>query len=154
MRRFLSVLFLVAFPSLVHAQSFTVQYAAKFVCGKADGAALNFAPGTYFTTINVYNTSSEAIQKQIVVALPNETAGGTTKPIAVRLPPGHAMQVDCKNILGHLKAEGVPLPALPADGFVIIRAMSPIDVVGVYTTVATSGITTMTMERPPARKLP
>jgi hypothetical protein len=154
MRRFLPVLFLVAFPSLVHAQSFQLQYAAKFVCGKADTTAGNFAPGTYFTTINVYNTSSPAIDKRIVIALPDEKAGGSTKPIAVTLPNGRAMQIDCKNILGHLKAEGIPTPALPVDGFVIIRAFTPIDVVGIYTTVASTGIATMEMERVPERKLP
>jgi hypothetical protein len=153
MRRFLPVLFLVAFPSLVHAQSFQLQYAAKFVCGKTDTTAGNFAPATYFTTINVYNTSSPAIDKRIVIALPDEKAGGSTKNIAVTLPNGRAMQIDCKNILGHLKAEGVPT-TFPADGFVIIRAMTPIDVVGVYTTTSGTGIATMTMERPPARKLP
>ncbi len=63
------------------------------------------------------------------------------------------MQIDCKNMLDHLKAEGVPT-TFPADGFVIIRALTPIDVVGVYTTVASGGIARMTMERPPARKLP
>src|SRR5207247_3648220 len=99
------VLFLLAIPILAHAQSFQFQYAAKFVCGKAPTSGpLNFAPGTYFTTINVYNTSSVAIDKRIVVALPNEKPGGATKPITVVLKNGEAMQIDCKNILGHLSA--------------------------------------------------
>lgn len=154
MRRALLVFLLVAMPTLAQAQSFQFQYAAKFVCGKSDGKFANFAPGTYFTTINVYNTSSEAIDKRIVVALPDEKAGGSTKPIKVILKPGQAMQVDCRNILNHLKAEGVPLPVTPADGFVIIRAMTPIDVLGVYTTVASTGVQTMEMDRVPERKLP
>jgi hypothetical protein len=154
MRRALLVILLVALPSLAHAQSFQLQYAAKFVCGKATGPVGNFAPGTYFTTINVYNTSSVAIDKRIVVALPDEKAGGSTKPITVVLKPGQAMQVDCANILNHLKAEGVPTPVGPVDGFVIIRAMTPIDVLGVYTTIASTGIQTMAMDRVPARKLP
>ena len=155
MRRFMLALLLVALPSLVQAQSFQFQYAAKFVCGKlGQSTAANFAGGLYFTTINVYNTSSEVIDKRIVVALPDETAGGSTKNIAVKLPPSRAMQIDCSNILKHLQAEGVPTPATPVDGFVIIRAMTPIDVVGVYTTSLSTGIVTMTMDRVPARKLP
>ncbi|SRR5260221_2865778 len=155
MRRPILALLLFALPSLVYAQSFQLQYAAKFVCGKSGNTVDNFAPGLYFTTINVYNTSSEAIDKRIVVALPDETAGGTTKNIPVKLPPGRALQIDCRNILAHLKADGVPLPATPVDGFVIIRSMTPIDVIGVYTTSATAGtILTMTTDRVPARRLP
>jgi hypothetical protein len=155
MRRLLLVLLLAALPSFAQAQSFQFQYAAKFVCGRTGSNLGNFAPGTYFTTINVYNTSSEAIDKRIVVALPNEIAGGgMRRPVNVRLPPGTAMQVDCQNILAHLRADGVPMPATPVDGFVILRSMTPIDVVGVYTTMLTTGIATMETERVPARKIP
>src|SRR5260370_31661654 len=109
MRRFMLALLLVALPSLVQAQSFQFQYAAKFVCGKlGQSPAANFAGVVYFTTINVHNTSSDVIDKLIVVALPDKTAGGSTKNIAVKLPPPSAIQIDGSNILKHLQAECVP----------------------------------------------
>src|SRR5437879_4929267 len=57
------------------------QYAAKFVCGKADKAQtkpFDFAPGNYFTTINVHNPALTGLiegRKKFALAEPNEQPG-------------------------------------------------------------------------------
>ncbi|HXH38218.1 MAG TPA: hypothetical protein VNN08_06295 [Thermoanaerobaculia bacterium] len=123
------------------------QYAAKFVCGKAPDA-LNVAPGTYFTTINVHNPAlvlAVEFRKKFALANLDEKPGKISQFFPAALKADEAMQIDCRNIYAHL---GVP-PGTFIDGFAVIQ-LSPrqeLDVVGVYTAAGSNGVSTMHMER-------
>jgi len=144
-----SFLFLVL-PTLASAQVY--EYAAKFVCGRSGGGEpANFAPGTYYTSINVHSDVRTSFVKIIAVSLPSEKAGGRTREIPVALDADTSMQVDCTNIFVHLRQNGIGGPA-PADGFVVFRSRTELDVVGVYTAYGAGNlVSTMHMDRVPAR---
>lgn len=147
--RIVTILVVLAAATAAHAQVQQVrQYAAKFVCGRSSGEALNFAPGTYFTTINVHNPSLVAaveFQKKFALAQVDEKPGKISQWFRAVLKPDEAMQIDCRNIYAHL---GIP-PGTFIDGFAVIQ-LSPrqeLDVVGVYTAAGSTGVSTMHMER-------
>jgi hypothetical protein len=128
------------------------QYAAKFVCGTASkGQVLshNFAPGNYFTSINVHNPALAAAveaRKKFALAEVNEQAGKISEWFPVALKPDQAMQIDCGSIYKHL---GV-VPGTFIDGFAVIQlpnVKQELDVVGVYTTSSSTGTLTMEIER-------
>lgn len=146
--RIVTILVVLAAATAAHAQVLQVrQYAAKFVCGKA-GDQLNFAPGNYFTTINVHYpalTGAMKFQKKFALAEINEQPGKVSQWFGFALKADEAMQIDCRNIYGHL---GIA-PGTFIDGFVVLQ-MSPkveLDVVGVYTAAGNAGVSTMHMER-------
>jgi len=140
---------LAAAAAVANAQVVQVrQYAAKFVCGKSPGEAFTFAPGTYFTSINVHNPAlgtAVEFRKKFALALVDERAGKISQWFPAALKPDEAMQIDCRNIYAHL---GIP-PGQFIDGFAVIQ-LSPrqeLDVVGVYTAAGSAGVSTMHMER-------
>jgi hypothetical protein len=127
------------------------QYAAKFVCGKALDQ-LNFAPGTYYTTINVHNPARVAsidFRKKFALAEINETAGKISQWFGAGLKADEALQIDCRNIYAHTNT----IPGSFIEGFVVIELPTTreLDVVGVYTAAGSTGVSTMHMERVPAR---
>ena len=107
-----------------NAQTLQVrQYAAKFVCGKASDTqtgTFNFAPGSYFTSINVHNpalTTAIEFRKKFAFAERNEGPGKVSEWFAAALKPDQAMQVDCGSIYKHL---GIA-PGTFIDGFAVIQ---------------------------------
>jgi len=131
-------------------------YSAKFVCGQttpANIATWNAAPGRYYTAINVHNPNSVVvtIRKRFSVGQPNEVPGALSAWFSMNLPPSRTMQIDCRNIWGHIPA---PLGSFQ-EGFVEIRSTAELDVVGVYTVAplgpAVTSIVSMHMERVPKR---
>lgn len=108
---------------------------AKFVCGRADQPVIDafaFAPGTYYTSINVGNPNDVKIENKKIfsVALLRQRPGKVTPSIAWLLQPRESMQVDCSDIYGYL---GV-LPGTFIDGFVyFIGGPLRFTVTGVYT---------------------
>jgi hypothetical protein len=142
-----------------HAQAPGVrQYAAKFVCGRAGGsetAAFLAAPGSYFTVINVHNPALSAtveFRKKFTVGLPSERAGKVSDFFAATLKADETMQIECRNIYGHL---GVGVGTF-IEGFVVLLIKeAELDVVGVYTAgPGGAGVSTLHMERVPARLVP
>ena len=150
--RIVIILALLAAAVAAHAQTLQVrQYAAKFVCGKAL-EQLNFAPGTYYTTINVHNPALAAaveFRKKFALAEINEQPGKISQWFGAALKPDQAMQIDCRNIYSHL---GI-VPGTFIDGFAVIQLSTKqeLDVVGVYTAAGNAGVSTMHMERVPGR---
>lgn len=153
MRRFFGSTVLLVIVSLfvasaaVGQQAGEVQYAAKFVCGKADGKVL--APGVYLTAINVHNPTGGKItfQKKIAVALPHEKPGPVSKLFKARLGPDEALEIDCEDIfkLAETRADFL-------KGFVVIESKGELDVVAVYTAAGADGqVETLHTERVPAR---
>lgn len=143
--RIVTILVILAATTAAHAQ--VRQYAAKFVCGKAPGQ-MNFAPGTYFTTINVHNPSLGAsikFEKKFALAEINEQPGKISQWFGAGLKPDQAMQIDCRNIYAHL---GIPIGTF-IDGFAVIQLSTKqeLDVVGVYTASGNAGVSTLHMER-------
>lgn len=140
---------MILIPTLAQAQVF--EYAAKYVCGRSDGEAFNFAPGTYFTSINVRNPLGQEtrFEKWFTLSLVNERTGPVTKPIVTPMAPQASLQVDCRNILFHLKQNGIaPPPGQPAEGYVVIRGNVELDVYGIYTASGPNNlISTMHLER-------
>lgn len=150
--RIVTILVVLAAATAVQAQVQQVrQYAAKFVCGKSTDpqmSLLNFAPGTYYTTINVHNPALNAsfeFRKKFALAEPDEKPGRIVGWFATGLKADEAMQIDCRNIYAHLN---VPFGSF-IDGFVVLQ-MPPnreLDVVGVYTAAGSTGVSTIHMER-------
>jgi hypothetical protein len=150
--RIVTILVVLAAATAAHAQVPQVrQYAAKFVCGKASGEQkelLNFAPGEYFTTINVHNpalVTAVGFQKKFALADPAEKAGRISRWFRAVLKPDEAMQIDCRNIYDHLDIK----PGTFIEGFAVIQLPTrlQLDVVGVYTAAGNAGVSAMNMER-------
>ncbi|MDQ3280165.1 MAG: hypothetical protein M3Q69_01990 [Acidobacteriota bacterium] len=107
---------------------------AKFVCGKADQPVVDafaFAPGAYYTSINVTNPNGVEIQgrKNFSVALLSQKAGPVSPWVGWALKPWESMQVDCGDIYAHLN---IPVGTF-IDGFVHFVSDQPYDLTGVYT---------------------
>lgn len=153
MKKVLFLLLLV--PTIVNAQIF--EYAAKYVCGDNKVDIGNLAFGTYFTSINVRNPLAQEtrFQKTFTVSFINERTGPVTKPIVTPMPPGASLQIDCRNIFGHLRENGfTPPPGQAVEGFVVIRTSTDLDVYGVYTAAGPNNlISTMHLERYVPRRL-
>jgi hypothetical protein len=150
--RILTILVVLAAATAAHAQVRQVrQYAAKFVCGKASDEQIklfNFAPGEYFTSINVHNPARRAavrFQKKFALAESSENPGRISEWFRGALKADEAMQIDCVNIYRHLN---IP-PGTFIDGFAVIEISTKqqLDVVGVYTAAGNGGVSAMHTER-------
>jgi len=128
------------------------QYAAKFVCGKATDVqfgTFDFAPGSYFTTINVHNPALSGgldFRKKFALAERNEQPGKISDWFGAALKADQAMQIDCGSIYKHL---GIA-PGTFIDGFAVIQlpnAKAELDVVGVYTASPGTGVSSIHTER-------
>jgi hypothetical protein len=147
------LLILTCAAAAASAQTLQVrQYAAKFVCGKATDVQVgtfDFAPGSYFTTINVHNpalTAAIEFRKKFALAERNEQPGKVSEWFGAALKPDQAMQIDCGSIYKHL---GIP-PGTFLDGFAVIQIANPkqeLDVVAVYTASPGNGVATLHTER-------
>lgn len=127
------VLLLVSTSVFAQAQ---FRGSAKFVCGRAGGAEIEswaFAPGFYYTSLNVTNgTDQGAIngRKRFSVAHLSQKVGPYTGWVPWVLGPGQSMQVDCGDIYRQL---AIP-PGTFIDGFVhFVGDPFRYDVTGVYT---------------------
>jgi hypothetical protein len=147
--RIVTILVVLAAARAAHAQVPQVrQYAAKFVCGRANAEQFNVAPGTYFTTINVHNpalVASIEFHKKFALAEMGEKAGRISPWFGGALKADEAMQIDCRNIYAHL---GIPVGTF-IEGFAVIQLSTrqELDVVGVYTAAGNAGVSTMSTER-------
>ncbi|HVR38425.1 MAG TPA: hypothetical protein VMU84_04965 [Thermoanaerobaculia bacterium] len=136
--------------TIAGAQTQTKQYAAKFICGKADGAN-PAAPGVYWTAINVHNPllrKEITFVKKFTIGLPKEKVGKISTWFRGILRADETLQIDCVDIWAHLS---VPAGSF-VEGFAVIQPSSELDVVGVYTAAPPNGgVSTMQMERVPLR---
>lgn len=149
----LAVLVLAAAVSAEAQTQQVRQYAAKFVCGKAtnqETATFLSAPGSYFTVINVHNPALSVpveFQKKFTVGLPGEKVGRISKFVPAVLKADETMQIECRNIYGHL---GIQVGSF-IEGFVVLEikeSRQELDVVGVYTAAPPGGgVSTLHMER-------
>lgn len=140
------VLLLVATSALGQAQ---FRGEAKFVCGKPDTPEIDafaFAPGVYYTSINVTNPHESITvegRKRFSVGLLNQKVGPYTGWVAWALRPGETMQVDCGDIYRHL---GIP-PGTFIDGFVhFVGAPVRYSVTAVYTVTDGSRVVSQDVE--------
>jgi hypothetical protein len=134
------------------------QYAAKFVCGRpTDVEAAAFAPGFYYTTINVHNPlrgASVSFKKKFALAHKSAEQPGTVSPFFdASLKEDQTMHIDCRDIWKHM---GVNLGTF-MEGFAVLE-LTPttreLDVVTVITAGpagAPGGVTTLHTERVPSR---
>jgi len=138
------ILILVAGSAFAQTQ-FT--YVAKFICGKTSGtepAVFAFAPGSYFTSVNVRNASNVnvTVQKRFSRGNLGETMGIISPFFAMPLQPARTAEVECRSIYAHLN---VPLGAF-IEGFVELRSPVELDVEGIYTLQSGTSVA-MHMER-------
>ena len=151
MKRFILAMAMTLVASSAMAQASL--YSAKFVCGRTtntEAAAFIAAPGQYFTAINVHNPSTgtnAGIRKRFSVGRPGEQPGPLSGFVSTPLPPARTMLIECRNIYGHLN---IPVGTF-IEGYVEIRSNIELDVVGVYTTAGTTGVSSIEMERVPRR---
>jgi len=133
-------LFLLLVSTSAFAQS-QFRGSAKFVCGRADSTVIDafaFAPGTYFTTINVGNPNAITVSgtKRFSIALVSQTPGKFTPLISWALKPSESMQIDCGDIYKRML---IP-PGTFIDGFVqIVGSPSRFDVTAVHSVVDSDG---------------
>ena len=147
MKKLLLVLVLLLVSTSVFAQT---QYRteAKFVCGKPDSPEIDawaFAPGYYYTSINVTNPNDQGTvdgRKRFSVGLLGQKVGPFTAWVNWALRPGETMQVDCGDIYAHL---GIP-PGTFIDGFVQFQSPQRYAVTGVYTVTDGSRIVSRDVE--------
>lgn len=148
------ILFALVFVAAVaNAQTLQVrQYAAKFVCGRATDVQFgmfDFAPGSYFTSINVHNpalTTAIEFRKKFALAEREEHPGRVSQWFAAALKADEALQIDCGSIYRHL---GIA-PGTFIDGYAVIQlgnARQELDVDGVYTASPGNGVSSIHTER-------
>jgi hypothetical protein len=128
------------------------EYAVKFICGKSDGEVV--APGVYYTAINIHNPTNTAIsfRKKFALALPAEKPGPRTDFIGTELGPDLALEIDCPDIVRHLRAAHIDGHFF--KGFAVIQSKVELDVVAVYTAAGATGqVETLHTERVPARQV-
>jgi hypothetical protein len=131
MKRFILAITLTFIASAASAQGFL--YSAKFVCGKTttEPNAFAFAPGAYFTSINVHNPFgiNAVVTKRFSVGHLGEVVGPLSGLFPMPVAPARTAEIECRSIYAHLN---MPLGTF-VDGFVEIRSNVELDVVGVYT---------------------
>jgi hypothetical protein len=128
------------------------EYAVKFICGTSRGDVV--APGVYYTAINVHNPTNTAVgfRKKFAVALPNERSARPTGFFDARLGPDEALEIDCPDIVRHLREAGMEGEFF--KGFAVIQSKVELDVVAVYTAAGATGqVETLHTERVPARQV-
>jgi hypothetical protein len=111
----------------------SLQYAAKFVCGKphAEGAG----QGTYFTSVNVLNPSESVVtfRKRFSVGLAEQVPGVLTEFERARLEGRRSFRVECGEILRATGGKDF------AEGFVLLESPEALKVVAVYSAAAAGG---------------
>jgi hypothetical protein len=154
-----AVLAAVALPAAGKAQggvvlndTITVEYAVKALCGRSvlmqPEPPLAF--GQYFTSINVHNPRTKAVQFRWKVAVtgPNVMQGPIIGFFLAVLERDGALRIDCNRI-----RQIVPGAfASPIDVYVIIQTPWDVDVTAVYTASpppgpGAAGVSTMDVER-------
>lgn len=122
------------------------QYSAKVVCSlllpHQDGT---LARGTYRTTVNIHNPTNKQITVAAKVALATQF-GSDPGPFGVTpfkeavLQPDGAVGVNCFDIAGYFcPIDGVCVDFAFLEGFLVVKSLVPLDVVGVYTARHTEG---------------
>ncbi len=147
MKRLLLVLLVLLVSTSVFAQTLPYRTEAKYVCGRPgaeENEAFAFAPGVYYTSINVTNPNEFTIdgRKRFSIAHLNQKFGPWTQWVGWALPPGASMQVDCGDIYAHL---GVP-PGTFIDGFVQFQSPWRFAATAVYTVTDGSRIVSQDVE--------
>lgn len=119
----------------------SLQYAAKFVCGKpyAEGAG----QGTYFTAVNVLNPSESVVtfKKRFSVGLAEQVPGVLTEFEHARLEGRRTFRVECEEILRATGGKDF------AEGFLLLESPEALQVVAVYSAAgAGGGLSTVDVE--------
>lgn len=147
MRKLGFVLVLLFVSTSAFAQT-QLEGSAKFVCGKTGADVIDafaFAPGAYYTSINVTNPNHDVVKgrKRFSVGHLRQKPGPHTDWVPWSLQAGETMQVDCSDIYGYL---GIPVGTF-IDGFVhFVGAPFRYDVTGVYTVTDGSRIVSQDVE--------
>jgi len=114
---------------------------SKYAKGKLDG---RFAPGHYFTTVNLHNPGEKRVTARfkVAVALPGKP-GPISRFVDFRLGADEAISIDCTQLL-----ELLSVKSDFTDGFIVIESETELDVVAVYTAAGTCGkVETLKTER-------
>ena len=147
--------FLAACAAMVSASPALAQgspeYAVKFVCGDA-GPRTSFAPGTYFTAINIHNPGRENNGFAFKVALAKlGSAGDPSGFSSMTLKDDQATEFDCR-LIRRILGSAVTGTAAFTGFFVIQPRQFELDVVAVYSAGPIGGsVATMHTERVPPR---
>jgi hypothetical protein len=118
----------------------SLQYAAKFVCGKPYGEGAG--RGTYFTAVNVLNPSDSVVtfKKRFSVGLAEQVPGVLTEFEGARLEGRRTFRVECEEILRATGGKDF------AEGFLLLESPEALKVVAVYSAAAEGGLSTLDVE--------
>lgn len=129
-------------PARAEAQV-RLQYVVKFVCGSNDGDVSRVVPGSYATSVNIYNPNLTEVTFNKNLALtfpPEEQAAGPVSDIIVdALAPSSALQVDCGEIPSGFSFTGGAPNSPYTEGFLVIESPARLNVTAVYTATTPSG---------------
>jgi hypothetical protein len=127
----------------------TFEYAVKIVCGTSKGPS--FAPGTYFTVVNVHSPTGVDFSTKVAVALDRHDPSTVSQFVGDGLKRDEAIAFDCTRIRRLTHYGSLPL----LDGFLVIESHNyELDVVAVYSLATASGpAEAIHMERVPARRM-
>ncbi|MEA3065701.1 MAG: hypothetical protein QOJ27_2153 [Sphingomonadales bacterium] len=147
---FLAACAAIAWATPASAQG-SPEYAVKFVCGDA-APRTSFAPGTYFTAINIHNPGREDNGFAFKVALAKlGSPGNPTGFSSMVLKSDQATEFDCR-LIRRLLGSAVTGTTAFTGFFVIQPRQFELDVVAVYSAGPVGGpVATMHTERVPLR---
>jgi len=140
------------------SSQYKLQYAAKFLCGRAEehdhsddrgGEAL--AEGDFRTAINVHNPSNRpaSIRFKFASTLRDGKPGTISRFAEIRLGPDQTISLDCAQVYALLHEK----PGF-VDGFAIIETNSELDVIAAYTAAREHGeVASLQTQRVPVRKI-
>ena len=139
----LALVFSALLPARANAET-KFEYAVKFVCGDA-APTVSVIPGSYATSINIYNPNDREVElnKNIALTFPSEAlvAGAVSDIMVDTLPAKSALQVDCGEIPDGFSFNGSPLPdGLYTEGFLVIQSRGKLNVSAVYTSTNDSSV--------------
>lgn len=130
-----------------------IEYVVKFLCGPVTTDMFPVLPGSYATSINIYNPSDKdiPIYKNIALSFPpaGQFPGSVSEVIMETLPAKSALQVDCLQIPGGFSFEmdGAPPMGSYTEGFLVVQSSGPLKVSGVYNATHASGGASLDIEQ-------
>jgi hypothetical protein len=142
---------LFAWYGTATAQSRTLEYAVKAICGTPADRPGALAQGAYYTAVNIHNPNAEPIRfrQKVATTAPNQEPGGITPFWDSALRPDQALEIDCNDMFRR-----APIRSRFLKGFLVIQSPADLDVVGVYTAAPspTGTVAALEIERVPARR--
>jgi hypothetical protein len=129
-----------------------IQYSIEFVCGTNSSGYESVVPGDYTMVANVHNANTGPNQARSKVSL-SYPVQAMSDVLTTEFAAQQSRQLNCGDILDQF-AFVQPIGDLPLlEGFLLIQAPKPLEVVARYTATGEMGEVSVDVERVPGRLL-